>query len=146
MSKKADLAKIIAAAYQTHFGYGVKDVMVTNGKTVIGTMGGLIIISDDGEAAVFSTDMTANPHLVALEVSWMSHFEFLTEVAEPHCHDVKTKEVVFGDGALDTYLSNRRQETILMMTEIAAENQAAKQARGDTPEIGEQEEKDLILD
>ena len=146
MSKKVELSKVISTAYKTHFGYGVKDVVVTNGKTVIGTMGGLIIISDDGEHAVFSTDMMANPHLVALEVRWLSHFDFLTEVAEAHCHDVKTKEVVFGGDALDTYLSNRRQETILMMSELAAENAAAKASRGDAPEIGEQEEKDIILD
>ncbi|AXC34390.1 hypothetical protein [Vibrio phage YC] len=132
MSKK-QLQQTIAAEYKAWSGADPVMVDVVNGQHVVGVQGGLIIVKDD-QSLQFSVDMMTSPYIAAQVSAWLSQ-AFDCTLAEPHCADVKNDgETVFGvDEALDVYLSNRRQETVQIMSEIAAERQAEKMgmAEGD---------------
>ncbi|QJT71291.1 hypothetical protein GR28A_00003 [Vibrio phage vB_VcorM_GR28A] len=125
MSKK-QLQQTIAAEYKAWSGSEPVMVDVVNGQHVVGVQGGLIIIKDD-KSLQFSVDMMTSPYIAAQVAAWITQISDCT-LAEPHCSDIKNGgETVFGvDEALDVYLSNRRQETVQIMSEIAAERHVEK--------------------
>lgn len=142
MSKKV-YADQISEMYKNRFGFPVKMNTVMNSERVIGLQSGYAVVceAEEGQQDMFikfSPDMMANPFMVASELSFLKD-SGKALVTAPHCIDVTTGETVHGqEEALEAYLKNRRQETIQMVTEFAAEKKAAQ---GQKPELDADEKR-----